>query len=436
MAGAHEPRGLTRRAFLKATAAVAAPLVLPNTSFGANERVTMGLLGSGGQGSHDMRGFLGCPGLQVVAVCDVQESRRNAARTLVNNHYSARAEKDYKGCEAYNDFREVIARDDVDTVLIAPQDHWHAIMAIQAAEAGKDMYCEKPLGVSVQECQAIRDAIRRYGRVFQTGTQQRSDRKFRQACELARNGYLGKLHTVKVGAPGPSYQPRYRGPITPEPVPPGFDYEMFVGPAPMKPWHHARLDWPGWYLIWDYCAGFIVNWGVHHLDIAHWGCPALAEASFELTCTADYRNLGLTDNVNGWNAEFVYPSGLRMSFTDTGRPNAQGCRFEGDKGWVHVNRGGIHADPPSLLQVTLKPDDIHLHLSNHHQADFVEGVRQRSDPVSTVEAGLLASYFGMIADIAGRVRRKVKWDPIAERFDNDAEATRLLSRPMRAPWTL
>ncbi len=237
MAGAHEPKGMSRRGFLKATAAVAAPLILPNTSFGANERVTMGLLGSGGQGVHDMRGFLGCPGLQVVAVCDVQEGRRNAARTLVNNHYAGRAEKDYKGCEAYNDFREVLARDDVDAVLIAPQDHWHAIMAVQAAEAGKDMYCEKPLGVSVRECQAIRDTVRRLGRVFQTGTQQRSDRRFRQACELARNGYLGKLHTVKVGAPGPSYQPRYRGP---EPV-------SLATPSP------STADPAAWFLA-SWCA--------------------------------------------------------------------------------------------------------------------------------------------------------------------------------------
>ncbi len=430
-------RALSRRGFLGCAAATAAaPFLLPAAARGANERVTMGLLGAGGQGTGVMRGFLGQRDVQVVAVCDVQESRRNAAKALVNNHYSALAEKDYKGCEAYNDFREVLARPDIDAVIIAPQDHWHAIMCVQAAEAGKDMYCEKPLGVSVRECQAIRDAVRRYGRVFQTGTQQRSDRRFRQACELARNGYLGKIHTVKVGAPGPSYQPRYRGPITPEPVPPGFDYEMFVGPAPMKPWHRARLDWPGWYLIWDYCVGFICNWGVHHLDIAFWGCPDLAKGPIELSFSADYRNFGLCDNVNGWSGEFVYPSGLKMLFSDNGHPCAQGCRFEGTEGWVHVDRGSIAADPPSLLQVTFKPDDIRLHHSDHHQADLIEAIRKRTDPVAPVEAGHLASYFGMIADIAARLNRKLKWDTASERFLADPEADRMLVRPMREPWTL
>ena len=428
-------RLVSRRGFL--AGAAAAPFVLSAAALGANDRVVMGAIGVGGRGTGVMRGFLGNAGVQVVAVCDVQESRRNRAKQLVEAQYAKQAAKgEYKGCEARNDFREVLARDDIDAVLLAPQDHWHAVMAVAAAERGKDIYCEKPLGVAVRESQAIRDAVRRYGRVFQTGTQQRSDRKFRFACELARNGYLGKLHTVKVGAPGPSYRRRYRGPTTPEPVPKGFDYEMYVGPAPLKPYNRARLDWPGWYLIWDYCAGFVVNWGVHHLDIAHWGCPELAEQPFDLTCTATYRDDGLCDNINGWKAEFVYASGLRMSFTDTGHPNAQGCRFEGEEGWVHVNRGGIHAEPASLLKVALRPSELRLYESTHHQADFVRAVRAGRDPVAPVEAGHRASYFGMIADIAGRVRRKVRWDPKAEQFVGDAEANRLLTRPMRSPWTL
>jgi predicted dehydrogenase len=426
--------GVSRRRFLRtAAAAAAAPLFLPASARGANDRITMGAIGVGGRGTGNMRSFLGIRDLQVVAVCDVQEAKRNRAKKLVDARYGSKSEK---GCAAYNDFREVLDRDDIDTVLIAPQDHWHGVMAVMAAEAGKDMYCEKPLGVAVAESQAIRNAVRRYARVFQTGTQQRSDRKFRHACELARNGYLGKLHTVKVGAPGPSYRRRYKGPTTPEPVPEGFDYDMYVGPAPMKPYNRGRLDWPGWYLIWDYCAGFIVNWGVHHLDIAHWGCPALHAATFELTCKADYRCDGLCDNVNGWQAQFVYPGGLRLLYSDTGHPYAQGCRFEGDKGWVHVNRGGIHAEPASLLKVQLRPNELHLHRSTHHQGDFAESVRSRRDPVAPVEGGHYASYFGMIADIAGRVQRKVTWDPAAERFVGDAEANRMLTRPLRAPWTL
>jgi len=407
---------MTRRRFLTATAAVAAPLILPPSARGANDRIT---------------------NLQVVAVCDVQQDRRERAKQLVEAHYARGSGKaKYEGCLACCDFREVLAREDVDAVLIAPQDHWHAAMAVRAARAGKDIYCEKPLGVSVAESQAIRGAVRTYGCVFQTGTQQRSSGNFRFACELARSGYLGRVHTVVVGAPGPSYRPSHRGPTTPEAVPPGLDYAMYVGPAPMKPYNRGRLAWPDWYLIWDYCAGFIVNWGVHHLDIACWGCPDIGTKPFELTCKGSYRNEGLTDNINDWQAEYTYPGGLRMTFTDTGHPNAQGCKFEGDEGWVHVNRKGIRAEPASLLKVTLKPGDVHLHRSNHHQRDFLKAVKTRRDPVSPVESGHQASSLGLLGEIACRLRRKVTWDPQAGKFVGDDEANRLLSRPMRAPWTL
>ncbi|MHC4743999.1 MAG: hypothetical protein ACYS8Z_18940 [Planctomycetota bacterium] len=292
------------------------------------------------------------------------------------------------------------------------------------------------MGVSIVEGRAITRAVRTYGRVFQTGTQQRSDRKFRFACELARNGYLGKIQTVKVAAPGPEYKRTYKKPTAEEPIPTGLDYDMYVGPSPMKPYNGGRLAWPDWYLIWDYCAGFSVNWGVHHLDIANWGCPAVADEAFEIKCKGSYRDDGLTDNINDWRAELEYDSGLRMSFSDTGNPNKQGCRFEGDKGWVHVNRSGIWAEPALLLEVKIKPDEINLYESNDHLGDFIKCVRTRSDPVSPVESGHKASYLGLITDIAARVKRKIKWDPVKERFVGDDEANRMLSRPMRSPWRL
>jgi len=204
----------------------------------ANNRIVMGCIGVGGQGTANMRAFMGHEDAQVVAVCDVVEERRQKAKDIVDQHYGN------KGCTSYNDFRDVLARKDVDAVSIVTQDHWHAIIAVAAARVGKDMYCEKPLGVAVVEGKAIRDAVRRYGRVFQTGTQQRSDQKFRFACELAINGYLGKIHTVKVGAPGPEYKRTYLKPPTEEPIPPGLDYNMYIGPAPMKPYNGGRLAWP------------------------------------------------------------------------------------------------------------------------------------------------------------------------------------------------
>ena len=254
---------------------------------------------------------------------------------------------------------QLIARKDIDAVMIAAQDHWHALIATAAAAAGKDMYCEKPMGISVEEGQKILRAVRKHKRVFQAGTWQRSQGKFRQACALVRNGYVGKLREIQVSAPGPQYQPKYDGSLDPQPVPAGFDWEMWRGPAPAKPYNPGRVAWPDWYLIWDYCAGFICNWGVHYLDIAYWGCPALAKEPCEIECQGVYRKKGFTDNIESWNATFTFASGLKMVFTDVTSEQKQktGTRFIGDKGWVHVNRAGIWAEPESLLQVTLKPGE-------------------------------------------------------------------------------
>ena len=434
-------RRTTRRGLLKAAvAAAAAPYFVPRSVLGgpgktaAGDRIGVGCIGTGSRGTAVLRSILPFKEARVVAVCDVFADRRNRARGLAGRHYGTKAGR--RGCEAVGDFRELLARDDVDAVTIVVQDHWHAPIAVAAAKAGKDIYCEKPLGVSVAGSRAIRDAVGKYGCAFQTGTQQRSARTFRHACELARNGYLGTVHTVVVGAPGPSYRPGYRGPTSPQPVPAGLDFDMFLGPAPKKPYNPGRHAWPDWYLIWDYCAGFIVNSGVHHLDIACWGCPDLASKPFELTCKGSYRKEGLTDNINDWQGRFVYPGGLRMTFTDTGHPNAQGCKFVGDKGWVHVNRRGIRAEPASLLTVALKPGDLRLHRSSHHQGDFLKAVKTRRKTVSPVQAGHDASCLGLLAEIACRLRRKLTWDPEAGKFTGDDEANRLLARPMRAPWTL
>jgi predicted dehydrogenase len=211
---------------------------------------------------------------------------------------------------------------------------------------------------------------------------------------------------------------------------------MYVGPAPIKPYNGGRWAWPDWYLIWDYCAGFIVNWGVHHLDIANWGCPAVCNEPFEVQCKGSYRNDGLTDNINDWQAEFTYASGLRMTYTDADHPNKQGCQFEGEKGWVHVNREGIWAEPASLLSVSIKPNETHLGDSTSHHADFIDCVQTRRDPIAPVEAGHKASYLGLVPEIACRVGRKLKWDPAGEQFVGDTEASQMLVRPMRSPWHL
>ncbi len=429
----------TRRRFLRhatlAAGAVGVPFPLASSALGSqgkpapSERITIGCIGVGGMGTANMRVFVGLPECRVVAVCDTYEDRRRKAKEIVDGQYGA------SDCAMYGDFRELLARKDIDAVMIAPEDHWHALVATAAAKAGKDMYCEKPLGVSVDEGRLIRDAVRGATRVFQTGTWQRSQRKFQQACELARNGYLGKIHTVEVGAPGPEYRPSYRGPLDPQPVPKGFDWEMWRGPAPAKPYNPGRVAWPDWYLIWDYCAGFITNWGVHHLDIANWGCPEIGSGPCEVECKATYRHEGFTDNVETWNATFRYASGLTMRFTDSKQQKA-GCRFVGDQGWVHVDRAGIWAEPASLLKIQRKPNDLRLTEAKHHQDNFLQCVRSRKDPVSDIDAAYAASTLGLLADIAARLNQKLRWDPKVGRFVGNDEANRRLSRPMHNGWRL
>ena len=433
-----------RRQFLKAATGAmvglaGVPYLAPSSALGRgnttapSNRVVLGSIGVGSMGQGDMKSLMRGQGVQIVAVCDVVEQRRKEAKSIVDNNYKNH------DCKMYNDFRDVLARDDIDAISITTQDHWHALIAVAAAQAGKDMYCQKPLGMTVRECQVIRDTVRRYGRVFQTGTQQRSSRNFRFACELARNGYLGKLHTVEVEAPGPMYQRSYKKPTTPEPLSGEIDFDMYTGPAQRRSYNRGLWAWPDWYLTRDYSVGFIVNWGVHYLDIANWGCPTVTSEPCEFEFTGDYRDDGMTDNLKGWKGEFRYKGALRMTYRDTGNTNdRQRCVFHGDKGWVHVNRKGIWAEPESLLKVTIKPDEIHLDAGavGSHYENFIQCVRSRKDPIAPVEAGHQASYLGMIAEISIRLGRALRWDPKAERFINDDQANRLLSEPMRNPWHL
>ncbi len=432
-------RTFHRRSFLKGAAAAAGALSVPlpiashargaDPATAPSNKITIGCIGVGGMGTGNMKVFLGLPGCRVVAVCDAYEDRRQRAKQSVDERYEDNA------CAMYADYRELLARKDIDAVMIAPQDHWHALVVTAAVKAGKDMYCEKPLGVSFEEGKIMRDAVRGAKRVFQTGTWQRSQGKFQHACRLARNGYLGKIHTVEVAAPGPSYRPSYKGPLDPQPVPKGFDWEMWRGPAPAKPYNPGRVAWPDWYLIWDYCAGFICNWGVHHLDIANWGVPALGTEAFEVECKATYRNEGFTDNVEGWHATFHYASGLKMVFSDDKQQKC-GTRFIGEEGWVHVDRAGIWAEPESLLKVKLKPGQDPLTDSDHHQDNFLACVRSRKDPVSDVDAAYVASSLGLLAEIAARVEQKVRWDPNQRRFLNSDEANKRLTRAMHNGWGL
>jgi hypothetical protein len=430
---------VSRRRFLvgASAAAVAAPCFVPGSVLGlagrapASERIRTGHIGLGGQGSGHLGGFVGNPATQVMAVCDPFLSKREAARQKAQDRYADEIGRGtYKGCDSYADFRDLVTRDDIDAVVIASPEFWHALHSVWAMRHGKDVYCEKAMTLTAYESQVVRETVRRHARVYQLGTQQRSDRNFRFAAELALSGYLGKVHTVKVAVPGG----QALGKADPATVPEGLDYEMWLGPAPYKPYNNVKCSF-NWYFIYDYCIGWIGSWGVHHIDSALWGAPAFCTRPIQVQGTAVFPKEGLGDTSTSWRVEILAENGCRMIFTDdSGQPH--GVRFEGDQGWVHVVRGGIQAEPKSLLKVALRPTDVHLYESNSHHGNFLECIRTRRDPVSSVDAGFAATVTTIVADIATRLGRRLTWDWTAERFVGDEVANAMLRRPMRSPWTL
>ena len=425
---------LSRRRFLERAAAVAAgaatPLVLPARLFGAaapSRRVTVGHIGVGGQGSGLLGGFLGVDLSQSVATCDPIKSRRDAAAQKVEQHYaSATGAGSYKGCTAYNDFREVIGRADVDAVVIASPDHWHVPLALAAVRAGKDVYVEKPLGISMEQDKAMRETVHRHGAVFQYGTQQRSfSAHCGFACELVRNGYLGDLTAIHVVAPNNNSGGR----AVAEPVPEGIDYDLWLGPAPAAPYAHDRVLGTGRWFIYDYALGFIAGWGAHPVDIAHWGYPHIP---VEYQGTGLIPTEGLFDTVCNWKVHGRYASGVEFTFA----AGSDSTKFVGTRGWVSVSRGSISAEPASLLKVKIKPDEVHLLQDHHHQRDFVDCVLNRRTPVSNVVSAVQSDFVSHLSDIAIRTGRTIQWDPEKETIVGNDAAVRMMHRPMREPWTL
>jgi predicted dehydrogenase len=438
---------LSRRAFLRRSAAAGAvaafPAIVPASVFGAeapSERIAVGCIGVGRMGTGDLTEALGIKTVQVVAVCDVDSKRVQIAQKRVDSYYAERRPGEQsKGCAGYGDFRELLARPDIDAVQISTPDHWHMIPAIEAARAGKDIFLQKPLSLTINEGRIISDTVRRYGRIFQIGSQQRSDGRFRRACELVRNGRIGKLHTIKVGfGTDPGCGPR------PEmPVPANLDYDMWLGPAPWAPYTEERVhpqnsltDRPGWLRISDYGAGMITGWGSHHLDIAHWGMGTEFTGPVEIEGRAEFPTSGLWDVHGDFHIEYLYANGVRMIAADE-KVHRNGVRFEGDKGWIFVTRGAIDAEPKSLLQETIGAGETKLYVSNYHKGNFYECVKSRAETIAPVEVAHRSCSACLLGDIAMRTGLKLKWDPAKEQFaDNNAIATAMLSRTMRAPWKL
>jgi len=422
---------ISRRSFLAGgAAAVVLPMVIPGSVLGkggatpASDRIGTGHIGVGGRGSYHLGAFMGRADAQVRAVCDPYKSKGERAK--------ARVDKKYKGCAAYQDFRKLLARDDIDAVVVASPENWHALHSIHAARSGKDVYCEKAISLTVAEGRAMCGAVRRYGRILQVGTQQRSDARFRLACQLARNGYLGKVHTVKVGVPGG----RQLKTVPAKDPPPDIDYKMWLGPAPWSPYTDQKCSF-NWYFMQDYCAGWIQSWGVHHCDIALWGLPQLGKGIIKAAGTATFPTEGPANTSITWNTKITAADGTVMSFCSNREPgHPQGVRFEGDKGWVHVRRGSIKASSPSLLQTAFNTSDEKLYVSTNHHNNFFDGIRTRKDPAAPIEAGHRATAISLVADIATRLRREVTFDWDKEKFIKDPAADKMLVRSMTAPWRI
>lgn len=443
-----------RRAFLKnslvsAASAVSFPYVITSGALGnndrpaASERIAVAHIGVGGMGGGHVRGFVGMSDSQSVATCDPVKERRDKWAGYIDEHYTRQSGGGaYKCCRAYKDFRCLLADKSIDAVVIATPCHWHIPVALAAARAGKDVYVEKPLGLSLQWDIALREAGRQYGTVMQYGTQQRSGRDFRFACELVRNEYIGRLEKIIVWC-APSGT---GGSLKPEVIPVGFDYDLWLGPAPQEPFNTDRCFNRGKNWISDYALGFIAGWGAHPLDIAQWGSDHDHTSPIEYEGSGVFPRNGLFNTAVSWDVKCTYANGVKLRFLSTdkagpvlekfGKFGGYGTLFVGTEGWVNVDRSRVYAYPDLLLKAFIKPDEIRLYKSNNHKQNFLDCIKSRSQPVSPVTVAVRSDTISHLSDIAIRMGRKIMWDPENERIINDEAAGRRLSREMRSPWHL
>lgn len=444
-----------RRQFLKTGAAlagsVALPTIVPAAALGrtsrpaASDRITLGFIGTGNMGTNHVMSFLRDERVQIAAVCDVNRGSggywngtyagREPAQRLVNFHYGLEIRSGtFSACHEYEDFRELVARDDVDAVVIATPDHWHAIPVIEAARAGKHIYGEKPLSLTVREGRAMSDAVKDADVVFQTGSQQRSDERFRHACELVRNRRIGALRTVRVGLP--PGQPDFG--LTehrkdPEPVPDGFNYDFWLGPAPDAPYSPARCH-VNFRWILDYSGGQVTDWGGHHPDIAQWGMGTARTGPIAIrNARGTFPENDLWNTATEFHFEAEYRNGVTMIISSDER---MGVRFEGDDGWIWVTRGAHEVSDSSIWETILSDNDVRLYRSDNHHGDFIESVLSHTDPVAPIEEGHRSITIAHLGNIAMRLGRDLRWDPDREVVLDDATANDMLDRPMREPWSL
>jgi predicted dehydrogenase len=448
--------GAAGRTVVASAVAGGFPSIVPASVFGAfapSKRINVGAIGNGRiSRAHDLPGIWKHDTARIVAVCDLDSKRVEEARALVNGRYAKVTGKPYDGVTMYLNYRELLANKDIDAVVISTPDHWHALIAIEAVQAGKDVYLQKPASLTISEGRALSDAVHRSGRIFQIGSQQRSSPQFRYAAELVRNGRIGELRTVYVGLPGdPSGKDE---PVMP--VPKNLDYDVWLGSTPVVPYTENRVHpqagygRPGWLRCEQFGAGMITGWGAHHIDSAHWGMDTEYTGPVEIWGSAEFPKSGLWDVHGPFTTEAVYASGVKMIVSGE-FPN--GIKFEGTEGWIFVSRGNeavtasdpvsklkdpraLAAGDPKILTSVIGPDEIHLYESKDHHGNWLECIRSRRQPIAPVEIAHRACSACLLHHIAMKAGRRLFWDPLKERFRNDDGANALLSRPQRAPYGL
>lgn len=385
--------------------------------------IGLGFVGVANMGTLNIKEFFKQADARVVAVCDVDTGHLAKAKALVDEHNGDTA------CLTFHDFRELNACPAVDAVVVTTPDHWHALQAIDAMEKGKDVYCEKPLTLTIAEGRAICAAVARTGRILQTGSQQRSMPEFRRACELVRNGALGELQRVETEIPpnNKTCEPTWE----PMPVPPGFDYDFWLGPAPEAAYHEQRCHYQ-FRFVRDYSGGQVTNFGAHHLDIAQWALGMDESGPVLVRGTGEFPASGLFSTATKVDFTLVYANGVEV----TCRTGGSKVTFVGSKGRIMVGRGKLEAAPAELLDFAIPEDGVRLYASDDHHGNFLACIRSRRQPVCPAEVGHRSATCCHLANIAMLLGRELRWDPAKEQFIGDAEANAMLARPYRAPWKL
>lgn len=441
-------RSFIKKAGLAASALVAAPTIIPASALGKNgfvapsDRINMAFIGAGNQAGNDARGFLKDERVQITTICDVnkrstgywngKEAGREFIMDMVDAAYSEKYGKKYKSSNGYEDFREVLALKDVDAVEVVTPDHWHAIPVLMAAAAKKDIYCQKPLALTIAEGRAMSDAVKHHGVVFQTGSQQRSSEHFRRICELVRNGKIGQLETVVCGLPGgtPDFGKTADQTET-VPVPDGFNYDLWLGPAPEAPYSpcrtHVNFRW-----ILDYSGGMVTDWGGHHPDIAQWGMDTEYTGPIKIqNATSKWSDHPIYNTATDFYFEALYKNGVKLIVQSD---QDFGVTFIGSEGKVWSSRGEHKVEPESLKDVTIGPNDVQLYKSDDHYRNFIDCVISREEPVAPVEIAHRSISIAHLGNIAMMLGQDLDWDPEKEQFVDNWTANQLLSREMREPW--